>query len=172
MAVESGGISPEQLAALAAFLVIGAGMVAGLTGRIVVYRDYLDVVWCFALLVVPLVSLWFGLQVLGEADPDIRIGWAGLCGLIALGLLAFIAKRTWEDNGGVLSSFLALVTKVPLAVLYVGALLQAAAPSGRTQQDRNKNRGLALAGLFLLTPLLMALTRDKEGFGRRGFRWG
>jgi len=164
----AGGLpTPEAVAVIATVLVVGAGVIAGLTGRIVVYRDYGHIVWCFALLVVPF-GLWvLGAMALENAHPFFVRLWMWVVGFVAVSLLFVIAQRTWQDNADPWSTCVALLTKIPLGLLYVGMLAQFVAPQGRTADKRAGERQFAFLLLFLLTPLLLALTRDKDGFGTR-----
>jgi len=83
--------------------------------------------------------------------------------LLAVGALSIIITRSWVDNRGVFSTLLAVLTKLPFAILVPVLILRAAAPTGKKASQRAFARFLALGGLILLAPLIVALTRDKTG---------
>lgn len=82
---------------------------------------------------------------------------------VSLWLLAKLIKNTYEDNGQDMKKFLlALITKLPLGIIWVFNLVQTINPSGKGHQ-RARNRGRALVILAFLTPIIGLLVVDKSG---------
>lgn len=135
------------------FGVIVLGVILGLTGRAVVFRNYDDLALVFGCGVTMVLAVMIGpARVLLLLD---LLACAGLCFVIV--------GRTWRDNGLLLLPVI-LVTKVILSVLWIKYVIEAVNPSGKTMLDRSRNRGGAMLVLVILTPLMARLVRDHEGF--------
>jgi hypothetical protein len=167
--VNEAGVSPLAITAALVLAVLLFGIVQGFRERIVVFRDLHDLGLCFALPAVP-VGLIFAGIVFGFIDKKMSSAatvtfWSLLVLACFLGLLALIIVRTWQDNRGILATLLSLVTKLPLGLLFLVALIDFVAPKGNARQ-RAEKRQFALMALLILSPLVYGLTRDKSGLSR------
>ena len=148
---------------LIAFLVVGFGAVLGAAGQITVFRDRNDIFTTFSLFVGGgLMLLFLGSRV-DHLLPSLQIAARIGIVLLAMGAISLIVARSWVDNRGLFSTLLAVLTKLPFAILVPILILRAAAPTGKKASQRAVTRFIALGGLILLAPLIVALTRDKTG---------
>lgn len=146
-----------------ALLIIGLGTILGTTGQITVFRDRSDIFTTFSLLVGAGFSLMVLFPMTNRLLPIFQpVGRVGIVSLV-VGAGFVIVARCWADNGGIFSTLLGVLTKVPFAVLVPVLVLRAAAPTGKKASERAFARAIALGGLILLAPLIVALTRDKTG---------
>jgi len=67
------------------------------------------------------------------------------------------------NNGQMIHTLLAFVTKIPIGIIFVFHLLEIINPSGKTINERRQNRRNALVVLTLLTPIIAGLVVNKEG---------
>ena len=152
-------INPEYILAVLIGIVL-VGIVLGFMKKIVVFRNYDDFGLVFLFGLVPL----GGMLLMGffEAELLVQIVF-GLIVLIEIGILFLITWKTYQDNPNFLLFVIAMITKIPLAVLFLFNLIELINPSGKTGSDRSKSRRVALLWLTFLTPIIGVLVRDKEG---------
>ncbi len=67
------------------------------------------------------------------------------------------------NNGQMIHTLLAFVTKIPIGIIFVFHLLEIINPSGKTINERRQNRRNTLVVLTLLTPIIAGLVVNKEG---------
>jgi hypothetical protein len=165
------GISTQVLIAAYVALIL-ITVILGVNRQLVVYHDYTDAALCVALAYLPLVVTFLSIWVpgLGLATKDVDgwhltpTGW-----VIAAGeafIVGKIAITTWADNRSLWRFVMALITKLPLGIIWGLAVIQSIAPMGKTQAQRARNRQSALATLFILTPLMIRLVRHQRGVFR------
>jgi hypothetical protein len=148
---------------LIALIVIGLGAILGATGKITVFRDRNDIFTTFSLVISGGFALVYLYPMADKLLPYLQaIARVGVVLLAIAGILIVFA-RSWVDNRGAFSTLLAVLTKLPFAILVPVLILQAAAPTGKKASQRAFARFIALGGLILLAPLVVALTRDKTG---------
>lgn len=140
-------------------LVIIAGIIMGFKEIITVYRDYDDLGIAFLLVLSPIVLIYlFSLGNANNATSNIFIG------LIEIVLVVWLSVRTFKDNGNnVLFTLIAIITKFSLSILFVINLLQLVSPSGKTSSQRSSSKRNAFAILLLISPIVFALVKSKEG---------
>lgn len=148
---------------LIALVVVGLGAILGATGQITVFRDRNDIFTTFSLVVGAGFALVFLSPMTDGLLPILQAAARVGIILLAVGAVSIIVVRSWGDNQGVFSTLLAVLTKLPFAILVPVLILRAAAPTGKKASQRAFARFLALGGLILLAPLIVALTRDKTG---------
>lgn len=140
-------------------IVITMMMGVGENRKIVIFQDYDDVGLTFVVPVSFVLLMMLAPSVGGE--PKNAVIFAMLVSGI---LLLILVRNTYRyNNGSILYTFLALITKVPLGVLWIIALLSTLNPSGNTAKKRRQSRAQALILLTLLTPLIMAFIAEKRG---------
>lgn len=159
---------PDQVAALSALpswiwiaipiiLTYFLGIWMGTTERLVIYRNYYDVLVVGLLYVIPITAFSFAALLGGD---DTREGVGAAVVALALGLEAvvfvIILARAWRDNPNPLKALLALYVKIPTAVLFLNALF------GAFDRRKAKDRRRSVLWLILMTPLIHALVRDKK----------
>lgn len=141
-----------------AIIVYGIVKGYGDNRSIIVFKDYDDLGLTF---LVP-ASFFLILYIFSMLGGTLIIGML-VSGTVALWLLVKLARNTYFDNGENLSkTLLALVTKIPLAIIWIFNLIQILNPSGNSTQRRS-NRGQALLILTFLTPIVGMLVVDKSG---------
>lgn len=159
---------PEQVVELAALpswiwiaipiiLTYFLGIWMGATERLVIYRNYYDVLVVGLLYLVPVTAFGFA-ALLGSDDANEEVAAVLLGIALALEALVFviILARTWLDNPNPLKALLAVYVKVPTAVLFLNALF------GAFDRRKAKDRRRSVLWLILLAPLVHALVRDKK----------
>lgn len=148
---------------LIALLVVGLGAILGASGQITVFRDRDDIFTTFSLVIGGGLALLFLYPLADRLLPILQtVARVGIV-VLAAGAVLVIVSRSWADNQGVFSTLLAVLTKLPFAILVPVLVLRAAAPTGKKASQRAFVRFAALGGLLLLAPLIVALTRDKTG---------
>lgn len=139
-------------------VVIGVFKGAGDNRTIIVFADYDDLGLS---LLIPasyfLISLLF--RIFGGHH---YIGMSlGAC--VAIWLSIILIKNTYIANGqNKASTVLAVLTKVPLSIVWFISLLNLLNPGGKGRQ-RTSNRAIALVVLTILTPVLGMLVVNKSG---------
>jgi preprotein translocase subunit SecY len=84
--------------------------------------------------------------------------------IVAFILFCIMVKNTYIDNDRVIWKVLmALMTKLPLAFLWVINLISLIKPSGQTARQRRESRANALLILAIITPIIGLLVADKSG---------
>jgi hypothetical protein len=139
-------------------VIIGIVMGIGENRSVIIFRDYNDLGLTF------LIPASFALIVIlfekFGGNPQIA---KYLGASVSLLLLLLLVKNTYIDNGKNIIKFaIALVTKLPLGIVWVLNLIEVLSPSGKGD-NKAKNRGQALIVLAILTPIIGALVVNKTG---------
>ena len=145
---------------LAAILIVAIiGIILGLTKKITVFRDFNDLALVFVFISSPV----FLVQILRFFSDEmvIKILVYFFVALEVLILLT-IVFRTFQDNSNPVFSIIALLIKIPLSFLFITNFLDFIIPPSKSSQNI-KVRKRALNWLLFLTPLIIALVRDKKG---------
>ncbi len=129
----------------------------GLKGIVTIYRNFSDVGTNFAGALIPIVavassSLFHGLV------QDIFVF---LIVIVEIVIYSYIIVQTYIDNRSILKTLIALITKIPISILYIFNLLQLSSPSGRGGGERQSNRMRALGFLLILSLLVYGLVKEK-----------
>ena len=142
-------------------IIVVFGIVKGWgDGRsIIIFQDYDDLGLTFLVpasgMLIMFIFLWAG----GNQTVGMLLG----C-VVSGALLIRLAISTYHINGqNSGKALLAILTKLPLAVVWVLNMIQILNPSGRTSAQRRSNRGQAMVILMILTPIIGALIVDKQG---------
>lgn len=128
------------------------GIILGFTKTITVYRDFADLTKVFILVLAP-IGLFY---ILGDKIDNriLRNIFIGIEGL----LLLWIIVTTFIDNRNIFKTLLALITKIPLGVIFAIYLVNLISPSGK---NRRQSRGIAGIVMLFLAPILYGLVRNK-----------
>jgi len=144
------------------FAVVIAGIVMGWgeNRKIVVFRDYNDLGLTF---LIPAAFVVINLLFTQFFRGDARVGLA-VAGIVSTGLTLLLLYNTFKDNQGhLLKTLLAFLTKLPLGIIWVLNLFNLLNPQGKTGRQRAQNRGIAMIILTVLTPIIAMLVVDREG---------
>ncbi|MCF8255408.1 MAG: hypothetical protein K9J84_12600 [Bacteroidia bacterium] len=128
------------------------GIILGFTKTITVYRDFADLTKVFMLVLAP-IGLFY---ILGD-KIDNRILRNIFIGIEAL-LLLWIIVTTYIDNRNIFKTLLALITKIPLGVIFAIYLVNLVSPSGK---NRRQSRGISGIVMLFLGPILFGLVRNR-----------
>lgn len=127
--------------------------------RIIIFRDYNDLGLTFLIPASFILIYVFFTSVGG----NLQLGGI-LAFIVALILFSILVKNTYADNrGSLLYAIMAILTKMPLGIIWIINLITMLNPSGNTVSKRRKSRGSALVILALLTPIVTMLVAEKEG---------
>ena len=128
------------------------GIILGFTKTITVYRDFADLTKVFMLVLAPL-GLFY---ILGDKIDNriLRNIFFGIEGL----LLLWIIVTTFIDNRNIFKALLALITKIPLGVIFAIYLVNLISPSGK---NRRQSRGIAGIVMIFLAPILFGLVKNR-----------
>lgn len=128
------------------------GIILGFTKTITVYRDFSDLTKVFMLVLAPL-GLFY---ILGDKIDNriLRNIFFGIEGL----LLLWIIVTTFIDNRNIFKTLLALITKIPLGVIFAIYLVNLISPSGK---NRRQSRGIAGIVMIFLAPILFGLVKNR-----------
>ncbi|HPT02420.1 MAG TPA: hypothetical protein PLJ84_07455 [Bacteroidales bacterium] len=128
------------------------GIILGFTKTITVYRDFADLTKVFMLVLAPL-GLFY---ILGDKIDNriLRNIFVGVEGL----LLLWIIVTTFIDNRNIFKTLLALITKIPLGVIFAIYLVNLISPSGK---NRRQSRGIAGIVMIFLAPILFGLVKNR-----------
>lgn len=128
------------------------GIILGFTKTITVYRDFTDLTKVFMLVLAPL-GLFY---ILGDKIDNriLRNIFVGVEGL----LLLWIIVTTFIDNRNIFKTLLALITKIPLGVIFAIYLVNLISPSGK---NRRQSRGIAGIVMIFLAPILFGLVKNR-----------
>ncbi|HEO98596.1 MAG TPA: hypothetical protein ENO02_04770 [Epsilonproteobacteria bacterium] len=140
-------------------IVITMFMGVGENRKIVIFQDYDDVGLTFLIPVSFVLIMMIAPSVGGEPK------YAGIFALIVSGgLFLLLIRNTYMyNNGSIPYTIMALITKIPLGLLWVWLLIGVTNPSGKTAENRRKNRAQALLLFTLITPLILLFIADKTG---------
>ncbi len=126
---------------------------------VIVFQDYNDVGLTFLIPASAYLIFWLFVSMGGDPKIAQYLAWA-----VVLVLFIKLVRNTYEANHKqMLHTVLALITKLPLGILWFFNLITALNPGGKTAAQRRKNRGSALVFLALLTPIVSLLVVNKEG---------
>ncbi|HIC8801145.1 MULTISPECIES: hypothetical protein [Aeromonas] len=140
-------------------LAIGVFLGAGNKRKIVVFMNYDDLGLTF-LIPTAFFAIAFMFQYLGGSP---QVG-AAIGGVVSLVLLFKVIVLTYHTNNRQVGyTCLALITKIPLSILWVLNIIQLIAPSGKTAAQRRSNRQSAMLVLLIVTPIIGLLVVDKSG---------
>jgi len=128
------------------------GIILGFTRTITVYRDFADLTKVFMLVLAP-IGLFY---ILGDKIDNriLRNIFIGIEGL----LMIWIIVTTFLDNRNIFKTLLALITKIPLGVIFAIYLVNLIAPSGK---NRRQSRGIAGIVMIFLAPILFGLVKNR-----------
>lgn len=131
------------------------GIILGFTRTITVYRDFADLTKVFMLVLAP-IGLFY---ILGDKIDNriLRNIFIGIEGL----LLLWIIVTTFIDNRNIFKTLLALITKIPLGVIFAIYLVNLISPGGNTKSKRRKSRGISGIVMLFLVPILFGLVRNR-----------
>lgn len=158
-----GPIDWNKTSQLIALIVLGFGTILGCAGKITVFRDRNDIFTTFSMVVGGGFGMYFLYTSVERLLPILQTPARLGVVMLAIGGVSVIVMRSWTDNRRIFSTILAVFTKLPFAILVPALVLHAAAPRGKKASQRAMMRFMALGGLLLLAPLIIALTRDKTG---------
>jgi len=85
---------------------------------------------------------------------NILIGIEGL-------LLVWIIVTTYLDNRNIFKTLLAIITKIPLGVIFAIYLIDLISPGGSKRGQRRQSRGIAAIILLFLGPILFGLVKNR-----------
>jgi len=138
-------------------LLYALGVWLGAKGKVVIYRNYYDVMLVAGLYILP-VLMTPAFIVLGggkEAVNEITAGLFIVMLMLEAVLLVFILVRTMMDNLNPLKAILALYVKIPTALFFSFNLLEAfTAKNGRSRRK-------SIFWTVFLVPVIHALVQDK-----------
>ena len=128
------------------------GIILGFTKTITVYRDFADLTKVFMLVLAPLGIFYIlGDKIENRILQNIFFGIEGL-------LLLWIIVTTFIDNRNIFKTLLALITKIPLGVIFAIYLVNLISPSGK---NRRQSRGIAGIVMIFLAPILFGLVKNR-----------
>lgn len=142
---------------IALVLLYALGVWLGAKGKVVVYRNYYDVMLVAGLYILPVlitpafILLGGGKEAVNELTAGLFIVLLVLEGL----LLLFILVRSVRDNLNPLKALLALYVKIPTAVFFSFNLLESF--SAKTGRSRRKS----IFWTLFMVPVIHALVHDK-----------
>lgn len=143
-------------------MLIAAGTVLGFGERrkIVIYGNYDDLFLTFTVPVLAFAALF------GVSSDKLLFTLLGFTAALAsVGIFGFTVWRTFKANERSLwKTALAIVTKFPLAFLWVMQIISLISPAGKTGLQRAQNRATALLILTILTPIIAALVVERTGY--------
>lgn len=155
------GYNAYNILLLATFsiIIIGIFLGAGKNRTIVVFQDYDDLGLTF-LIPTSFFGIIFIFHILG-GNPIYSVP---LATIVALILFCIMVRNSYIDNDRVIwKVMLVLVTKLPLAFLWVINLISLISPSGQTAKQRRESRVNALLILAIITPIIGLLVVNKSG---------
>jgi len=128
------------------------GIILGFTKTITVYRDFADLTKVFMLVLAPIGLFYIlGDKIENRILQNIFFGIEGL-------LLVWIIVTTFIDNRNIFKTLLALITKIPLGVIFAIYLVNLISPSGK---NRRQSRGISGIVMLFLGPILFGLVRNR-----------
>lgn len=128
------------------------GIILGFTKTITVYRDFADLTKVFMLVLAPLGLFYIlGDKIDNRILRNIFIVIEGL-------MLVWIIVTTFIDNRNIFKTLLALITKLPLGVIFAIYLVNLIDPSSKY---RKRSRGISGIVMLFLGPILFGLVRNR-----------
>lgn len=150
----------HQLLLVIFIITVITGILLGFKKTIVVYRNYDDLGMVFLLGVFPAIYQIIS-GFISEPGPLNILYW--FFSAVEVLIFIFVIKRTFRDNSNPILAILALITKIPLSVLFIYVLFSFISPSGSTQSEQRKSRMGAGLLLAVLTPIVLALVQERSG---------
>jgi len=143
---------PNEYYIYGSIAILLLGIILGFTKTITVYRDFADLTKVF-MLVLAQIGLFY---ILGDKIDNriLRNIFIGIEGL----LLVWIIVTTFIDNRNIFKTLLALITKIPLGVIFAIYLVNLISPSGK---NRRQSRGISGIVMLFLGPILFGLVRNR-----------
>jgi len=143
---------PNEYYIYGSIAILLLGIILGFTKTITVYRDFADLTKVFMLVLAP-IGLFY---ILGDKIDNriLRNIFIGIEGL----LLLWIIVTTFIDNRNIFKTLLALITKIPLGVIFAIYLVNLISPSGK---NRRQSRGISGIVMLFLGPILFGLVRNR-----------
>lgn len=135
-------------------IIVGVFLGAGRNRRIVVFSDYDDLGLTFLIPASTVLVLLIA--------PHSKITYS-IIFIVEIFLLIKLVINTWRVNQSIWKTGLALITKLPISIIWMMNFIEMLNPSGKTSVQRSKNRGNALLVLALLTPVIGLLIVNKQG---------
>jgi cytochrome bd-type quinol oxidase subunit 2 len=140
-------------------IIVVIGVILGYKKMITVFRDYNDMGLVFLLGLIPIVLMYL-FQLVAKDNQEVGFIFIVIVESI---LFLWIVIRTIQDNQNPIGILFALVTKLSLAILFIINLLDFVTPAGKTSAKRASSRRKGFAFLLLLTPIVFALVKNREG---------
>ncbi|WP_320196148.1 hypothetical protein RMR10_022975 [Agrobacterium rosae] len=162
--METGIDQIPHLAIYGLLAVIAVGVILGFgeNRKIIVYQNYDDLGLTFMVPVLAYVSLLLSGM---KEEAVVNLLLAITAAALSFGIFGYTVHRTFTANGHSLwRTAVALVTKFPLAFIWVLQIVNIISPSGKTALERSQNRANALLILTILTPIITALVVERTGF--------
>lgn len=142
-----------------AILLLGIVLGCGSRRKIVVFSNYDDLGLTFLAPVSAFVIAYLFMLCGGTQNVGAAVG-----GVVGFAVLVMVTVNTYLANGRRFPhTLLAIVTKLPLSVIWVFGLIQVVNPSGNTQRQRRSSRQTGLLVLLVVTPIIGLLVADKTG---------
>ena len=134
------------------------GIILGFTKAITVYRNFADLTKVFMLVLAP-IGLFY---ILGDKIDNriLRNIFIGIEGL----LLLWIIVTTFIDNRNIFKTLLALITKIPLGVIFAIYLISLISPSGKLKRQ---SRGISAIVMLFLAPILYSLVKNRVWIAKK-----
>lgn len=138
-------------------LLYALGIWLGAKGKVVVYRNYYDVMLVAGLYLLPVLMTPAFILLSGKGDVNELNGGLFIVLLVLEGLLLlFILVRTVLDNLNPLKALLALYVKIPTALFFSFNLYESfTAKSGRSRRK-------SIFWTVFMVPVIHALVQDKK----------
>ncbi len=128
------------------------GIILGFTRTITVYRDFADLTKVFMLVLAPIGLFYIlGDKIDNRILKNIFFGIEGF-------LLLWIIVTTFIDNRNIFKTLLALITKIPLGVIFAIYLVDLISPRGK---NLRRSRGIAGIVMLFLAPILFGLVKNR-----------
>lgn len=141
-------------------LLLGVVLGCGSRRKIVVFSNYDDLGLTF-LIPVSVIAIAYLFMLCGGTQ---NVG-AAVGGVVGFAVLVKVFINAYLANGRRLPhTLLAVVTKLPLSVIWVLGLIQVVSPSGNTQRQRSSNRQTGLLMLLVVTPIIGLLAQRSPHF--------
>lgn len=141
---------------IALVLLYALGVWLGAKGKVVVYRNYYDVMLVAGLYILPvLMTPAFILLGGKEAVNELTVGLLIVMLVLEGVLLLFILIRSVRDNLNPLKALLALYVKIPTALFFSFNLLESF--TAKTGRSRRKS----IFWTLFMVPVIHALVHDK-----------
>lgn len=148
--------------AILALIAVGTILGFGERRKIVVFENYDDLFLTFSVPILAYLSV-----ILLSMSKEGLLALLLACTTIAASGFLFLwtVWRTLKANGNsAWRTALSIITKFPLAFIWVLKIISLISPAGDTGVERAKNRASALLILTFLTPIISALVVEKTGY--------